>query len=402
MTTWSRKKKDRAPRGVFCYPDKTWGIRYVCGRGCRHEEKVGLKSAAVEVHGERRALIRRERAWCPVADRDIVVVDPLTFKHHAEAWHAQTVTPHLKPRTVAYYRQVLDHHLVPAFGARPIADITTADVRAVITEKRHALGRHTVKNIVATLRACLGQAVADGALPRNPAERLGKHMRGSDRRAGVKALEPAGVAAMVEAATKIRPAHALGVETLFLTGVRIGELLGIQGPDLDARRNTLRIARAVSFRKGALLVDTPKNHQGRTIDVPPGLMAKLCEARTAHGDGWLFPAAHDPTRPMNDGWFRNRVWAPIVTAAKVPRITVHGARHTYASILLRRNTPMAYVSRQLGHSSIAVTVDLYGHFQPHVDHHHVAGLADAIEDARREREAGGPAVVPIRRRATTT
>jgi integrase len=208
--------------------------------------------------------------------------------------------------------------------------------------------------------------------------------------------------AMVTAAAKTRPSHALAIETLFLTGVRIGELLGIQGPDLDARRNTLRVARALSFRNGTLLVDTPKNHQSRTIDVPPALMAKLCEARKTHGEGWMFPAVNDSARPMNDGWFRNRVWAPIVTAAKVPRITVHGARHTYASILLRRDTPMAYVSRQLGHSSIAVTVDLYRHFQPHVDHHHVAGLADAIEDARREREAGGPAVVPIRPRATTT
>jgi integrase len=69
--------------------------------------------------------------------------------------------------------------------------------------------------------------------------------------------------------------------------------------------------------------------------------------------------------------------------------------------MLRRNVPMAYVSKQLGHSSIAVTVDLYGHFAPGADRHHVEGLAEAIATAQQERHAAGPAKVPIRRRATT-
>jgi integrase len=49
--------------------------------------------------------------------------------------------------------------------------------------------------------------------------------------------------------------------------------------------------------------------------------------------------------------------------------------------MLRRGVPIAYVSRQLGHSSIKVTVDLYGHFIPGADRHHVEGLAEAIEAA---------------------
>lgn len=105
---------------------------------------------------------------------------------------------------------------------------------------------------------------------------------------------------------------------------------------------------------------------------------------------------------MNDGWFRNRVWVPVCALARVPAsITVHCARHTYASMMLRRGVPMGYVSDQLGHSDISVTMRYYGHFVPHADRHHVAGLADAIDEARRQREAGGPAVVPIRPRATT-
>jgi hypothetical protein len=73
---------------------------------------------------------------------------------------------------------------------------------------------------------------------------------------------------------------------------------------------------------------------------------------------------------------------------------VHDARHTYASLMLRRGVPPAYVSRQLGQSSIQVTVDLYGHFIPGGDRHHVEGLVEALEEsstaaaeAERAREA---------------
>jgi integrase len=64
-------------------------------------------------------------------------------------------------------------------------------------------------------------------------------------------------------------------------------------------------------------------------------------------------------------------------------VRVYDARHTYASLLLRRGVPIAYVSRQLGHSSIQVTVDLDGHFVPGADQHHVEGLAEAIAEAGR-------------------
>jgi Phage integrase family len=61
---------------------------------------------------------------------------------------------------------------------------------------------------------------------------------------------------------------------------------------------------------------------------------------------------------------------------------VHDARHTYASLMLRRGVPAAYVSRQLGHTSIQVTVDLYGHFIPGGDRHRVEGRAEALEVAQ--------------------
>jgi integrase len=79
--------------------------------------------------------------------------------------------------------------------------------------------------------------------------------------------------------------------------------------------------------------------------------------------------------------------SPLLDKAGVRHIRVHDARHTYASLMLRRGAPIAYMSRQLGHSSIKVTVDLYGHFIPGADRHHVEALAQAIDEAERDPNA---------------
>ena len=83
-----------------------------------------------------------------------------------------------------------------------------------------------------------------------------------------------------------------------------------------------------------------------------------------------------------------------------PSRRVHDARHTYASLMLRRGVPIAYVSKQLGHFSIQITVDLYGHFIPGADRHHVEGLAEAIENAGRQMDATQPQPDPASKNHT--
>ena len=242
------------------------------------------------------------------------------------------------------------------------------------------------------MRTVLYQAVEDRLLPSNAAARLGKlfSLR-HDPRADVTALEPADVAPVLRAAAKWYPDHELAVQTLFYTGIREGELLGLRWDDVDWPRNLIDLRRTVAFRKGGLIVNTPKSGKIRTIDVPASLIARLRERRSVRQAAaavagvelsvWIFLAAIELTKPMNDAWFRDRVWRPLLEKAEVRHIRVHDARHTYASILLRRGVTPAYVCRQLGHSSIQVTVDLYGHFIPGADRHHVEGVAEAIEAA---------------------
>ncbi len=187
------------------------------------------------------------------------------------------------------------------------------------------------------------------------------------------------------------------MRTLFFSGMREGQLLGSQWGDIDWQHNVVDLRRTIAFRKGRLIVSTPKSGKLRTVEVPASLIGRLRELRSIRQaeaalgstdpEPWVFPAATDRRKPLNDAWFRDRVRRPLLEKAEVRHIRVHDARHTYASLMLRRGVPPTYVSRQLGHSSIQVTVDLYGHFMPGADRHHVDGLADAIEAAGRAPDA---------------
>jgi integrase len=141
--------------------------------------------------------------------------------------------------------------------------------------------------------------------------------------------------------------------------MREGELLGLQWDDIDWARNLIDLRRTVAFRKGALIVNSPKSGKLRTIDLPVSLVAWLrefwsirqAEAAVAGTEAsrWSFPAGTDHEKPLNDASFRDRVWRPLLAKAEMRHIRVHDARHTYASLMLRRGVLIAYISRQLAH-----------------------------------------------------
>src|SRR4030095_10720455 len=174
-------------------------------------------------------------------------------------------------------------------------------------------------------------------------------------------LEPTQIARVLQAAAKWYPDHELAVTTLFYTGVREGELLGLQWDDFDFQRGTVELRRTVSLGRGErrLIVNTPKSGKIRTVDLPSPLPARfkdlksIRQAEAAVQGGslsvWVFPSETEPKKPLNDAWLRDRLWKPLLEKAKVRHIRIHDARHTYASLMLRRGVPPGYVSRQLGH-----------------------------------------------------
>jgi integrase len=153
------------------------------------------------------------------------------------------------------------------------------------------------------------------------------------------------------------------IRTLAYTGLRWGEATALRVRDVDLRRRRFDVRRAFSTIDGLLVEGTPKSHQQRTVPLPQWLcddLAPLVEERDQDELVFTTPADH-PIRHAN---FRRRVWLAAVRAAGLDGLTPHGLRHTAASLYIAAGTPPKVVQRILGHASISITLDLYGHLYP--------------------------------------
>lgn len=405
--TWSRRKKDPAPRGVFRHRSGVWAVRYTCGAGHVHQEKIGtLKSDAIGTYHERRAKAHDEPGWCPkVAQREARVASQqealreeqtqaVTVQHHAERWLREHVALSCKPRTLELYRSVFIHHIFPAVGALPLRDLSREKLRELLAAKAASgLSRSTLQNILIPLRAMLNSAVDDGKLPGNPAVRLGRFSRGLTEREArrVTALTAEELARLLTLASRDYPENADLLHVLAWTGLRLGEACGLQWSDIDLAGHFVEVNRAVAYRAHRVQIGAPKSGQARRVDLPSALVARLrarqslCEAEAiVQGrelSSWVFPAPSDGSKPINAAHLRFKVWYRLLRVAGLRGVRLHDLRHTFASLLLQAGEPIAYVKEQLGHSSIQVTVDRYGHFIPGANRQAVERLAAATGGA---------------------
>lgn len=399
--TWSRRKKDDAPRGVFRHISGVWGVRYTCAAGCIHEEKVNpLKGDAVERYYERRKRARNEPGWCPTAERTArrqqeaerrqQAAQAVTVRQYGERWLKGHVAQHCRERTARLYRAILEQHVYPTLGDLPLAAVTRQHLKALLAAKAEAkLKRGTLKNIVVPLRAMLNEAVDEGLILGTPAAKLWKRVRGRTEQEArkVTALSARELASVLAAADERFPEHADVIYLLAWTGLRLSEACGLQWGDVDLTGRFLEVRRTASYRARRILVGAPKSGKARRVDLPAALVDRLA-ARQSFREAeavvagrelspWVFPAPTDESKPVNGAFLRFKVWYKLLRAAKLRAVRLHDLRHTYASLLLQAGTPMIYVKEQLGHSSINVTVDLYGHVRPGENRHAVDQLAAA-------------------------
>ncbi|MGH3500155.1 MAG: tyrosine-type recombinase/integrase [Nocardioidaceae bacterium] len=163
-------------------------------------------------------------------------------------------------------------------------------------------------------------------------------------------------------------AYAPVVIVLGLTGLRWGELAGLQPRDrLSVPGPGLRLQRAVlaSTSGGELFVDTLKGRRARTVPLVDAVAPIIDEWATGKGpDAWLFAAPlGGPLSESN--WKRSVGWSQATIKIGRPGFRVHDLRHTCASLWLGSGADPKVVQRILGHASAAMTMDLYGHLIDH-------------------------------------
>ncbi len=308
-----------------------------------------------------------------------------TFKDYAEEWLKTYAKVHVKESTMREYEAVFKNHIFPAFGPLPFSKITRKAVKELIAKKsQEGLSRSTVRNILAPIREMYNHAMDDEVVNFNPASRVGRFnkRRGDEKIIGPLRREELNT--LLETAKEKMPHHYPLLLCAARTGMREGELIGLRFTDLDFNGRFIHVQRTISRGK----VTTPKNGKTRRVDMSmqltntldESLAAKKAEAlrtelerpvearREANEvtnevmEGWVFTTPQRTQLDPNN--MRKSVFYRCLDLSELRRVRFHDLRHTFASLLIQQGESLAYVKDQLGHHSIQITVDTYGHLVP--------------------------------------
>ncbi len=303
---------------------------------------------------------------------------PLTVKELLEDhWLPAQRLRGLRPATLNQYENVVDHWLVPYVGATKVNALRPAAVTAMVqrlrTDKssrgRIGLSPRSAQITVGVLKAACKWAVENELIARNPVVGI---QRPRVSQTAMRAWSAEQARAFL---TKTRGDRlAVGWALLLTRGLRRGELCGLRWENVDLTEGVLQINETRVVVDGKAATSSPKTGAGRrSVPLDPSLVAFLRTHKAKQGqerwaagesyEGGGYVVADELGRPYHpdtiSAWFDD-----AVKAAELPRIRLHDARHTAASLMLASGVPTKVVSELLGHASPTITLAIYAHVLP--------------------------------------
>lgn len=354
-----------------------WWV-FISHNGKRTSRKIGDRRTAVAVaHKIEAKMALGEFGF----DKDQAVP---TFKDFADSWINTTVPATCKESTQRDYQDLLRLHVFPVFKELPITEITRGKIKDFLLSKLNdGYSPNTVCHMKDTVSGVLTKALDDEVIAANPA--LGLKMKNAlsrkDTAGHVNALDADELKTLLGSVLKHYPRH----YTLFLllarTGLRIGEALALQWGDIDFNKRFIEVKRSVVRGQ----ISTPKNSKSRRVD----MSLQLAEQMKAHeleskkkgfaiglGDAPEFIFTNKKGKAVDKDNWRRRVFYKALKKAGIRRIRIHDLRHTYATLRISKGDNIADVSKQMGHHSVKLTMDVYYHWMPGAKKSEVDGLDD--------------------------
>ena len=284
-----------------------------------------------------------------------------------ERWFSDVMAREVVRSTIDNYRSIVKYHVLPTLGRKRVDELTVAEVDRLLAAKAASgLSPSTVHRIRAVLSQCLDQGIRWGVTPRNVARlsRSPKLVRAEGR-----TLTPEQARALL-ASLKGHRNEAL--YTLMLsTGLRRGEALGLRWEDVDLMGGVVRIKRSLKREGGHIVTaDTKTLKSRRAVNLPGPVMELLARYRDQQekeradlGEAWIetgfvfTSSIGTPIDPRN----LYRDFQKVCESAGLSHWHPHELRHSAASLMLASGVKLQVVSQVLGHSSIRMTADVYGH-----------------------------------------
>ena len=380
---WTPFQKATKQKGCTCTP-----LYHVV---LRHDGKLIREPVGHNRKEAERALDARRG---DVARRTYRVLEDVRFDEWADRWlkglTGKESTRHVYGYTIDYAKR--------AFGNARVRDLTAGDVRRFLDRirdenlERRNRGRKegdppaadvspaSLAKHLRQLGACLQAAVAEGYASDNPVRMLHKTARPKVAKSRPAYYTDEELARLWPELAS-RPVMLALCKTAVGTGLRFGELAALRWTDVDLLNRELHITRSYSDESGE---QTTKSNEPRTIDLTPPAAAVLEHWFKRSGDdGLVFE--RDEGGYLTSGYITKSVLYPALERAGVPRVgergrkrDFHSFRHTFARIALEGGGEIVWVQRQLGHSSITLTVDTYGHWARTAEKSQAERLAGAF------------------------
>ena len=301
----------------------------------------------------------------------------------------------LKPKTLAGYESHLRAHVLPAFGNYELRHLDRMAVEEWVADLRASgLGPSTVRQARQALNSMMKLAVEAGYLLVNPVTGV-RVARQPDRE--MLFLSAGEVERL---ATAMRHSYGTLVYLLAYGGLRWGEAVAVRRKRCDLLRSRIEVAESLSEAHGRLHFGPTKTYRRRMVIIPGFLRELMAEhlARDVDEDPDALVFTSPQGRPLRNSNFRRQVWYQAVADAGLPDgLRVHDLRHTCSSLLIAQGAHPKAIQVHLGHSSIAVTMDRYGHLFPS----DMEALAVALDGARSRavadqmRTKDGPEVIEL-------
>ncbi|WP_429845053.1 tyrosine-type recombinase/integrase [Brevibacillus sp. FIR094] len=288
----------------------------------------------------------------------------------------------LGKQTLELYESYLRTHIIPSLGHVPLAKLTAHDIEMfLIALHNKGLAPATVKRIFSVVNASLNSAEMKDLVPKNVANKVEKPQ--VKQRRELIIWEPSFVTRFLRS-TRQSSRYWIAIYLAVMTGMRQGEILGLRWSDVDFEKRNLTIQQTVN-RHREIKQGAKTKKSVRSVALSPETVEVLKE----HQKLIIAEQLKEKDYQKNDlvvctrlgGPVTQRaiqkVWDSFIKKTGAQKITFHDLRHTHASLLIKQSVHVKVISERLGHSSVSITLDLYGHLMSNMQEDAAKGL-DAI------------------------
>ena len=313
--------------------------------------------------------------------------DRITITDYLERWLIEVIPHRVDPATVANYASLVRNHIEPALGRRRLSTLKPNDVQEFIHQKleEDGLSVRTVRGLRGLLVQALNNAMRQGLIMRNVAALTDGPRQQTQASGRTLTIEQAQTLLDTVKGERLEALYVL----MLATGMRPGEAFGLPWSNVDLRRAQITVSQALTRQPGGNVIGNGKTGRKgwRTVRLPPPAVAALRVHRTNQkrerqvaGRAWIdnglvfCTPLGTPLDPDN----HRRVFSNLTRKAGLGHWHPHELRHSTTSIMLALGVPIEVVSKILGHTSIRITADVYGHLLDQQHEEAAAAIGNAL------------------------